>query len=247
MRLCTVEDLAPYLRGREEMSALETGYRLLDTAVNYGNEEEAGTAIRRSVVAREDIQVTTKIPGRHHEEAQATKSVENSLRRLRLDYVDLCLIHWAVNQIELHPYRCGHSADTSASRRSSMRVASSNPRPTESRRTGTGAANGTPAAHWTRPTPNTDSKSTVAESDMGTEERLAGGAWPTLRVDDWATTRDTLHMWPQIVGKVRLSQAPLVNHWWQVTLYVSPRGLTTGGVPYGDRLFDLEFDFCDIS
>lgn len=76
------------------VSALEVGYRLLDTAVNYGNEEDVGTAVRRSGVARKDVQVTTKIAGRHHAEPQATKSVEDSLRRLRLDYVDLCLIHW---------------------------------------------------------------------------------------------------------------------------------------------------------
>jgi hypothetical protein len=69
--------------------------------------------------------------------------------------------------------------------------------------------------------------------------------WPSLRVADWQSTRDTLHMWTQIVGKIRLSQAPLINHWWQVTLYVSPRGLTTSSVPYGDRLFDIEFDFID--
>ena len=70
-------------------------------------------------------------------------------------------------------------------------------------------------------------------------------AWPSLRVDDWTATRDTLHMWTQIVGKIRLTHAPLLNHWWQVTFYVSPRGLTTGSIPYGDRLFDIEFDFCD--
>jgi diketogulonate reductase-like aldo/keto reductase len=75
-------------------SALEVGYRLLDTAVSYENEEEVGTAVRRSAVAREDIQVTTKIRGRDHAESLATKSVEDSLRRLRLEYVDLCLIHW---------------------------------------------------------------------------------------------------------------------------------------------------------
>jgi diketogulonate reductase-like aldo/keto reductase len=67
---------------------------LLDTAVNYQNEEEVGTAIRRSDLAREDVQVATKIPGRHHEHALAVTSVEDSLRRLQLDYVDLCLIHW---------------------------------------------------------------------------------------------------------------------------------------------------------
>jgi diketogulonate reductase-like aldo/keto reductase len=76
------------------VSAVESGYRLLDTAVNYGNEEEVGEAIRRSGLAREDIQVATKIPGRHHEYALAVRSVEDSLRRLQLDHVDLCLIHW---------------------------------------------------------------------------------------------------------------------------------------------------------
>ena len=80
---------------------------------------------------------------------------------------------------------------------------------------------------------------------MTTARASTGGAWPSLRVDDWTPTRETLHMWTQIVGKIRLAQAPLVNHWWQVTMYVSPRGLTTGGIPYGDRLFDLEFDLCD--
>ena len=74
--------------------ALEAGYRLLDTAVNYGNEEEVGEAVRRSALAREDVQVTTKIPGRHHEYDQAIGSVEESLRRLRFDYLDLVLIHW---------------------------------------------------------------------------------------------------------------------------------------------------------
>ena len=76
------------------VSAVESGYRLLDTAVNYGNEEEVGEAIRRSGLAREDIQVATKIPGRHHEYALAVRSVEDSLRRLQLDHLDLCLIHW---------------------------------------------------------------------------------------------------------------------------------------------------------
>ncbi|WP_433522176.1 DUF5996 family protein [Nocardia pseudovaccinii] len=67
--------------------------------------------------------------------------------------------------------------------------------------------------------------------------------WPRLRVADWTGTRDTLHMWTQVVGKIRLAHAPLLNHWWQVTLYVSPRGLTTSAIPYADRLFDIEFDF----
>lgn len=69
--------------------------------------------------------------------------------------------------------------------------------------------------------------------------------WPPLRVDEWSQTRDTLHMWTQIIGKLRLAQAPMVNHWWQVPLYLSPRGLTTSAVPHGGGLFDIEFDFCD--
>lgn len=62
---------------------------------------------------------------------------------------------------------------------------------------------------------------------------------------DWSSTRDTLHIWTQIVGKVRLAHAPLVNHWWQVPLYVSPRGLTTSAIPSGSHIFDVEFDFLD--
>ena len=75
------------------------------------------------------------------------------------------------------------------------------------------------------------------------EAPISTYGWPSLRVDDWSPTRDTLHMWTQIVGKVRLTHMPLINHWWQVTLYVSPRGLTTGAIPYGTTVFDMEFDF----
>src|SRR6516165_3215922 len=69
--------------------------------------------------------------------------------------------------------------------------------------------------------------------------------WPALRVADWEQTQDTLHMWTQIVGKIRLTHTPLINHWWQVTLYVSPRGLTTSAIPCGAGLFDIDFDFID--
>src|SRR6476469_5864043 len=69
--------------------------------------------------------------------------------------------------------------------------------------------------------------------------------WPRLRVADWADTKDTLHMWLQIVGKIRMAHAPAVNHWWHVTLYPSARGLTTTAVPYGDGSFEIEFDFLD--
>ena len=67
--------------------------------------------------------------------------------------------------------------------------------------------------------------------------------WPRLRVADWADTRDTLHMWTQIVGKIRMAHTPAINHWWHVTLYPSARGLTTSAVPYRDGAFDIEFDF----
>lgn len=70
-------------------------------------------------------------------------------------------------------------------------------------------------------------------------------SWPSLPVDEWSDTRDTLHMWTQIVGKIRLAQAPMVNHWWQVPLYVSARGLTTSVIPHAGGLFDVEFDFVD--
>jgi hypothetical protein len=70
-------------------------------------------------------------------------------------------------------------------------------------------------------------------------------AWPALPLEQWEDTRATLHMWTQIVGKVRLEQTPLVNHWWNVPLYVSARGLTTTAMPYGERFFEMEFDFVD--
>jgi diketogulonate reductase-like aldo/keto reductase len=76
------------------VSALGVGYRLLDTAVNYGNEEEVGEAIRRSGVPRDQVLVTSKIPGRHHAYDDAIRSTKESLQRLGLDHLDLHLIHW---------------------------------------------------------------------------------------------------------------------------------------------------------
>src|SRR5215212_9236571 len=70
-------------------------------------------------------------------------------------------------------------------------------------------------------------------------------AWPSLPLEEWEDTRATLHMWTQIVGKVRLAQTPLLNHWWNVPLYVSARGLTTTAMPYGETFFEMEFDFVD--
>jgi hypothetical protein len=69
--------------------------------------------------------------------------------------------------------------------------------------------------------------------------------WPELILEEWQDTLATLHMWTQVVGKIRLEQTPLINHWWNVPLYVSARGLTTSPMPYGDRIFEIEFDFID--
>jgi hypothetical protein len=74
---------------------------------------------------------------------------------------------------------------------------------------------------------------------------MTATAWPRLKVTDWTDTRDTLHMWTQIVGKVRMVHTPWSNHWWHATLYLSPRGLTTSTIPYGEATFDMEFDFID--
>jgi diketogulonate reductase-like aldo/keto reductase len=76
------------------VTAIESGYRLLDTALNYENEREVGEAVRRSPVAREELFVTTKLPGRHHGYDETLASFEESRENLGLDYVDLYLIHW---------------------------------------------------------------------------------------------------------------------------------------------------------
>jgi hypothetical protein len=67
--------------------------------------------------------------------------------------------------------------------------------------------------------------------------------WPALPLESWRDTYATLHMWTQIVGKIRLRLTPLINHWWNVPLYVTARGLTTSCIPYGERSFELRFDF----
>jgi hypothetical protein len=71
------------------------------------------------------------------------------------------------------------------------------------------------------------------------------GDWPALTLTDWSDTRDTLHLWTQVVGKVRLALEPMINHWWQVPLYVSARGLTTSLMHAGARGLEIEFDFVD--
>lgn len=68
-------------------------------------------------------------------------------------------------------------------------------------------------------------------------------AWPSLPLENWNGTYATLHLWTQIVGKIRLIQTPWVNHSWHVTLYVTSTGLGTSPIPYGDRTFEIDFDF----
>jgi len=68
-------------------------------------------------------------------------------------------------------------------------------------------------------------------------------SWPALPLEAWQDTYATLHMWTQIVGKVRLALSPRLNHWWEVPLYVNSRGLTTSPIPYQDIIFEVQFDF----
>ncbi|HWP13515.1 MAG TPA: DUF5996 family protein [Ramlibacter sp.] len=94
---------------------------------------------------------------------------------------------------------------------------------------------------------------TKSSAVIGTTRRMTRGtmamsrseAWPTLPLDAWKGTYATLHMWTQIVGKIRLAQSVWVNHSWHVTLYVTSRGLTTGPIPHGNRTFHIDFDFID--
>ncbi|WP_295012991.1 DUF5996 family protein [uncultured Microbacterium sp.] len=80
---------------------------------------------------------------------------------------------------------------------------------------------------------------------MGDTASHAAG-WPRLRVDDWTPTRETLHLWLQIVGKIEMASTPLLNHWWNVTYEVTPRGLRTRSLlRRGAEAFEAEFDFAD--
>ena len=67
-------------------------------------------------------------------------------------------------------------------------------------------------------------------------------SWPSLPLEDWRDACDTLHLWTQIVGKIRLTLSPPLNHWWHVALYINPRGLTTGPIPYPPGVFEIQFD-----
>jgi hypothetical protein len=74
---------------------------------------------------------------------------------------------------------------------------------------------------------------------------LDSAVWPSLPLQEWQDTHDTLHMWTQIVGKTRLALSPRENHWWHVALYVTPRGLVTSPIPHRSRAFEVELDFVD--
>ena len=73
----------------------------------------------------------------------------------------------------------------------------------------------------------------------------ASDDWPSLSFAEWKDTAITLHLWTQIIGKIRLTLTPWTNHSWHVTLYVTSRGLTTSPSPHGTRTFEITFDFID--
>ena len=74
---------------------------------------------------------------------------------------------------------------------------------------------------------------------------MTPSVWPALPVDEWAATRDTLQLWTQVVGKVRLARTPVMSHWWNVPLYVTASGLTTSLIPGDGRSFEIDFDFVE--
>jgi hypothetical protein len=69
--------------------------------------------------------------------------------------------------------------------------------------------------------------------------------WPALPLDAWLDTYETLHLWTQVVGKLRMALSPELNHWWHTTLYVNSRGLTTSPIPCGSGVFEIQFDFLE--
>src|SRR4051812_15616698 len=81
----------------------------------------------------------------------------------------------------------------------------------------------------------------LGRSEMTSEQRH----WAPLPVTDWEPTYDTLHMYTQIMGKVSLALRPMTNHWWQVALELSARGLRTAAIPHAARTFEMELDFID--
>ena len=83
------------------------------------------------------------------------------------------------------------------------------------------------------------------DNTSNTQQAERAELWPALPYEAWRDTCQTLHMWTQIVGKVRMELSPFLNHWWHVTLYVTPRGLTTSSIPYRGSTFEVTFDFLE--
>ena len=83
------------------------------------------------------------------------------------------------------------------------------------------------------------------ENTSNTQQGERAVSWPALPYEAWRDTCQTLHLWTQIVGKVRMELSPFLNHWWHVTLYVTPRGLTTSSIPYHGGTFEVTFDFVE--
>jgi Family of unknown function (DUF5996) len=90
-----------------------------------------------------------------------------------------------------------------------------------------------------------DADKSTSDMRQPSPDRTLGELWPALPLEEWEDTYHTLHMWTQIVGKVRLELAPLQNHWWNAALYVNTRGLTTSPIPYRGDAFEIQFDFID--
>lgn len=87
----------------------------------------------------------------------------------------------------------------------------------------------------------------MSESNSDSLHHTQSAAFPELPLNAWQDTYTTLHLWTQIVGKIRLAASPMLNHWWQATLYLTARGLTTSTLSYGDSIFQIDFDFIDHS
>src|ERR1700693_4200108 len=85
-----------------------------------------------------------------------------------------------------------------------------------------------------------------AASDLAEEPSSVNAVeqyWPALPLQEWEATYRTMHMWTQVVGKIRMALTPLENHFWNIALYVPPRGFTTSPIPYRGSTFEIQFDF----
>src|SRR5260221_2083154 len=87
----------------------------------------------------------------------------------------------------------------------------------------------------------------MMRNDSSQSSHQIGERWPALPYAEWRETYQTLHLWTQIVGKVRMELSPHLNHWWHVPLYVTSRGLSTSPIPYQGETFEVTFDFLDHS